>query len=218
MEQHLASHVPEEHLAFDAEDDGGDPAHILEIRVRAETIEEASSQTRYFVGAARYAAGLPAAEVRILGYASPSWGSRSQVLSVEATKLHKQKRHELAVVRIQTVCEMHIAEAIRRLTRRHHREVDHAHLTRRSTSLTDRQSLAVLQLLTGRRVQDETWWPNYTAHVKRRNEIIHQGLQIAWEDAKASFEATMDLEKWLLDVQEAVLDLPELGEDDTPDT
>ena len=61
-------------------------------------------------------------------------------------------------------------------------------------------------MLSGQRPQDAPWWPDYVDHTKRRNAIVHHGLDITREDAVASIEATLELRNWLLELRQAAVD------------
>ena len=56
--------------------------------------------------------------------------------------------------------------------------VDADALMRRRNSLRDDGTKALVHLLTGQKVQETAWWPEYVAHLKRRNAIVHKGLEI----------------------------------------
>jgi hypothetical protein len=137
----------------------------------------------------------------VLGYQSPWWRERrGSELAREAHQLHKDNRHELAVVRIHTTCEIDILKAFTELLKRHPqgsalREI------RFKPNLIDRQSKALLEVLTGKRIQDESWWPDYCNHVKRRNLIVHEGLEVDYDGARASLKVAIALGTWLLDVR-----------------
>jgi hypothetical protein len=99
-----------------------------------------------------------------------------------------------------------VADTLSSLLRLKHPEVDQASLIRRPATLNDKQSKALLQLLTGKRVQDEPWWASYVSHRKRRNAVVHEGLTIKHEDAQESLEVLNDLHAWLNDVRRVALD------------
>jgi hypothetical protein len=197
--------VPAEHVEIHTEiTDNREGDALLALRVFATTAKEATEEAGETYARIRARAGLPAAPILVLGYISPWWRQhRTADLSKEALELNKQGRHELAVMRIQTVCELAIADALTRLLSDQHPEAEPARLIRRPTTLRDEHSKAFLHMLTGRRVQEEAWWPRYVEHLKRRNAIVHDGLAVTREDAIASIEASHALRRWLLDVQGA---------------
>lgn len=185
-----------------AEDGDGDA--LLALQVYASTSDEATERADEVYRRIRQAAGLPAAPALVLGFISPWWRSRRQAdLGKEALQLNTQGRHELAVIRIQTVCELWIVDAFTALLRDQHPEADASRLIRRPATLRDDYSKAFLEMLTGRRIQDEAWWPRYVDHLKRRNAIVHEGLVVDRESAIASIEASFELRRWLLDVRGA---------------
>ena len=138
---------------------------------------------------------------------SPWWQSRSigAHIGAEAHALHKQRRHELAVVRLQTACELHIAEAVGHLLAEHPSGVEAAKLVRRPLTLRDERSRALMHLLTGRQVEQEPWWSEYVLHLRRRNAVVHEGVAVTYEDCVRSIEASLGLQRWLLEVRGADL-------------
>jgi hypothetical protein len=184
-------------------DDGASEV-LLAIRVYASTLEEAAAKASDKYASIRERAGLLPDRPNVVGYLSPWWRQhRTAHLGQEALELRKQGRHELAVVRVQTMCELAVADAIAGLLKDKHPNADPTPLIRRPATLRDRQSKAFLELLTGRRIQDEEWWPRYLEHLKRRHSIVHEGLTVSEDDATASIEAGLALREWLLDVQGA---------------
>jgi hypothetical protein len=182
--------------------DGHDGDSLIALRVFAKTREEATDEAKYRYSQIRDKAGLPYASALVLGYIAPWWHrNRLRHLSREAHELHRQRRHELAVIRIQTANELSIAETMRKLLGGQHPEADLGALMRLPSNLRDDRAKAFLQMLCGRRIQDEPWWPEYVEHVTRRNAIIHEGIAISYEDAVASLEVSLKLGDWLLDIR-----------------
>jgi HEPN domain-containing protein len=187
--------------------DTGEFDAAFSVRVEAETADKAIAEATWILNKIRRATGLTAEPALVLGYISPSWsGPVSRLVGKEAIELLKQGRDELAVIKAQTACELLVAETLFSLLRLKHPDVDHASLIRRPATLNDKQSKALLQLLTGERVQDAQWWPKYVAHGRRRNAIVHDGLTIKHEDAQESIEVMNALHGWLLDVRQAAQD------------
>jgi hypothetical protein len=201
--------VPAENFEIHTElsADGAEGDVIFAIRVIAETAEEASEEATWSLSKIRKAAGLAAAPSQVLGYISPQWRKNAAGhMGKEAAGLLRQGRDALAVIRAQTACELLVAETFEKLLASKYPDVRSENLIRRPANLTDKTSLALMQLLTGRRIQDETWWSGYAEHRKRRNAIIHEGVAIAHEDAQASIATMNDLHEWLLEVREAAFE------------
>jgi hypothetical protein len=176
---------------------------VFAVRVMAETAEDATAEAAFKLNKIRRMAELPSGPVAVLGYISPQWRrDPARHLGREATELLKQGRDALAVVRTQTACELLIAETLEELLATKFPDVRADNLIRRPATLADKTSLALCQLLSGRRIQDETWWPQYLEHRKRRNSIVHEGVSISHEDAQASIAAMNDLHGWLVDARE----------------
>jgi hypothetical protein len=177
---------------------------IFAVRVIAETAEDATAEARFKLNKIRRSARLPAGSVDVLGYISPQWrADPARHLGREAVELLKQGRDDLAVVRTQTAAELLIADTLQILLAAKFPDVRADRLIRRPATLADETTLALLHLLTGRRIQDETWWPRFVEHRKRRNGVVHGGISISHEDAQASIAATNDLHAWLLEVRSA---------------
>lgn len=198
--------VPAENFELHAGEDESDPEGdmTLALRVFADSSEDAVGEARHAYSRIREAAGLESSPAAVLGYISPWWHQRSRAEHVakEAHELHRQGRHDLAVVRIQTYCEMRVADTLTELIQDRHPGVDSSKLFRRPTSLMDDQSRTLLHLLTGRRIQDEAWWSEYVDHVRRRNAIVHRGLEVDRDESYASLKVAVDLGTWLLDARQ----------------
>lgn len=192
--------------------DGAEGDVLLALRVHATSSEEAIDAAADSYRRIRGKAGLPAAPTLVLGFISPWWQqNRIPDLGKEAIALSKQGRHDLAVIRSQTVCELAITKTLTQLLKDQHPDAEPARLIRRPATLRDDQSKAFLHMLTGQRIQDQEWWPRYVEHLKRRNAIVHEGLAVTDQDAGASIEVSLELRKWLLDIEGA----PDVEEDDS---
>jgi hypothetical protein len=187
--------------------DGGDGDTILALRVFAESSEQAEEEAASIYRRIREAAGLPRDPVLVLGYLSPWWRQpRSRDMGKEALELLRQDRNELAVIRVQTACELRVAETLTTILLERHPEADANRLVRRPATLRDEYSRALFHLVTGKRIQDADWWPRYIEHLKRRNAIVHEGVAISRDDATASIDVSLDLWRWLLDARGAEAD------------
>ncbi|MBS1870379.1 MAG: hypothetical protein JSS99_12025 [Actinobacteria bacterium] len=206
--------VPAERMQFHTDvTEGTDGDTTFAIRVHASRRDEALDEAQHLVRKIRSEAGLPSAAPEPTGYISPWWQSNSigAHIGAEAHELHRQRRHELAVVRIQTACELHIAEAVGRLLAEHPSRLEASKLIRRPMTLRDERSRAVMHLLTGRRIEQEPWWPEYRQHLDRRNAVVHDGVAVTYEDSVRSIEVSLQLRRWLLEIQG--VDLSDLDAD-----
>jgi hypothetical protein len=205
--QRAASTVmPGEHIDIHTDVIDGCAGDVtVAIRVYAQTRDKAVEDARFLLRKIRAAAGLPPAETRTLGHISPWWktGSLTRDIAEEALELHRQGRHELAIIRTHTACEIEITHALTSLLTEQHPHADPKHLIQRRATLRDDASRALLHLLTGRRIQDEFWWTNYIAHIRRRNEIVHQGVTVTHDDADESMTVSLELRRWLLEARGA---------------
>lgn len=190
--------TPSEHVdVYTVVEDDSDDV-LVAIRVFADTNAAAIELATETYRRMRVEAGLPAVAPRVLGYLSPWWRSNAiPDLGKEAIELHKQGRHELAVVRVQTICELTIAKTLMHLLNDAHPDAEGERLFRRPTTLRDKQTQAFLHLLTGQWVQEQKWWSRYVDHVKRRNAIIHEGVAVSRDDCLASIKVSLELREWL---------------------
>lgn len=175
---------------------------IFALRVLADTAADAVLEASFKLNKIRTAAGLPTGSPNVLGYISPEWSQDpAGHLAREAHALLKQGRDALAVIRTQTACELRIAATLEKLVSEKFPEVRTGRLIRRPATLADSASQELCHLLTGRRAQEEPWWPAYVEHRKRRNAIVHDGVSISHEDAQASIDSTIAVQAWLLELR-----------------
>jgi hypothetical protein len=203
--------VPAERMEFHTDiTDGSDGETSFAIRVYASTTTEALEEAEHLVRKIRREAGLDPTVPGPLGHISPWWhsGSVAERIGKEAHSLHAQGRYELAVIRIQTACELHIANAVLEILEEHRPGVNVAKLIRRPMTLSDERTRVLMHLLTGRQVDHEPWWPQYIKHLKRRNAIVHGGLAVTYDESFASLEVILALRAWLLEVRGVDLDSP----------
>lgn len=113
----------------------------------------------------------------------------------------RQRRYEFAVIRLQTALELDIAHTLTELLAEQHPHADPRLLIRRPATLNDARARALMHMLCGHTVEEEPWWPAYVEHLKRRNAILHDGVDITGEDAHASAEVTLRMGEWLLEVR-----------------
>lgn len=196
--------VPAENFEIRTElgESGEEEEVIFAVRMVTDTAADAVAEASYRLNKIRGAAGLPSAPPEVLGYIAAAWRrDPARHIGREAAQLLRQGRDALAVIRAQTACELLISRHLRELLAERFPDVRADHLIRRPTTLADPASQALCHLLTGRRVQEESWWPDYVAHRRRRNAIVHEGVSITHEDAMASLQATTSVQAWLLDVR-----------------
>jgi hypothetical protein len=77
----------------------------------------------------------------------------------------------------------------------------------RSHNLIDRKDRKVWNAITGDHLGKQPFWPKYTAHVERRNEVVHKGRlgdePVGRSDAEQSVEAVRQLLDHITKVLEA---------------
>ena len=104
--------------------------------------------------------------------------------------------YQFTVVAAQTACEVYVEVALSELLRRRPEfgplgEVIPDLLT--SYSLMDGRGRRVFAALTGHRVSDADFWPNYRLHVERRNRVVHRGDPVTRDEAFGSLGAVESL-------------------------
>jgi HEPN domain-containing protein len=121
--------------------------------------------------------------------------TRDRQLLDRARKLLEAGEHELAVILAQTASEVLVADALRSLAEPHATDELRPWLLSRLKSFTliDDPTRDLWNRLTSSRIQDEAFWRNYTAHVRRRNAIVHNGERVDQSAAEASLQAASAL-------------------------
>lgn len=116
-------------------------------------------------------------------------------LRMLAKELHQAaKLYDLAVIVAQTACEVFVEATIADMIRRRNDPLaDALGEMLRGYSLMDDRSRAVWRALTGERVEQQPFWPEYKAHVERRNAVAHRGYQVTEEEVVASISAEVAL-------------------------
>lgn len=123
----------------------------------------------------------------------PAGLRRDQRPLAKAETLLELGRYEEAVVFAQVACETRASAVIRDLLA----SVAPAWLVTeaagRATNLTDSRSQRIFHQVTGRKVQEEPWWPDYREHVQRRHRVIHDAAAVNGEDGRASVQVSFRL-------------------------
>jgi hypothetical protein len=126
-------------------------------------------------------------------------------LLATARQLIQEGRYQLAVVVSQMASEV-LAEQVldARIGKKNLGELEKWIDDRTpSSNLANETVLALFVALTGDRIQDRPFWPDYKAHVTLRNEIVHGGKQITQSDAENSLESVSKLLQHLVSVLQA---------------
>jgi HEPN domain-containing protein len=181
----------------------------LVIEVLAKDQDEAIQLGKRLWAKALEVAGAVPAEPDVIGLTPPIFfaGQVYDRLWDEAQVLHRDGRHELAVVRAQTACECLARAAIAGAFRaRMSAGAAEAVMEMCSATLNDRRTQALIHEVTGgfapERFKNLDWWPAYSAHLLRRHAIVHRGANVTRADAAASLEAVDRCMEWLRDLWE----------------
>jgi hypothetical protein len=150
--------------------------------------EELAIQARGFAGLGD--AAMPVAWVAPLkdDYAS------SQRFLDEAGELLEAEHYELAVVAAQIHFELQVRTLFARAVRARSQKWAHRLAEARgSATLSTKQSQATVELLLGVDPTSLPEWPAFTAHLQRRNDVVHGGQAIERDDAAASLRVVRQL-------------------------
>ncbi len=182
--------APSEHFVIAlAPGEEGETA-TLQLDVLAETHGEAEEQAEAIYINALREAKLPESSPLMLGARTPIFGPQTYSrLMEEARRLIESRRYEMAVIRVQTACELFAHEALEALTADLRRPDEPLRSLIPNMSLMDRRSRALLQAVTGSDLEEQEWWKSYHGHVRRRNGIVHTGLNVSDDEANASRDA-----------------------------
>ena len=98
-----------------------------------------------------------------------------------------------AVVLAQTACEVLGANVLERLMKKRSVELLRDWIvlgaTRQNASFSSNVVRELYVALSGDRIQGEPFWAKYLEHVRRRNEVAHQGKTVSKPEAEDSYQA-----------------------------
>jgi hypothetical protein len=179
------------------------------VDVLARNQEEAIKLAEHAWSRVLSAVGLPTRDASVVGLMPPVLfaGQVYDRLWDEAQTLHRDGRHELAIVRAQTACECLARDAIAGAFRaRMDANTAETVMEMCSTTLADRRTQSAIHEITGgfapRRFGKLEWWTDYQGHLSRRHAIVHRGLNVTRADAARSLEAVEQCMSWLRDLWE----------------
>lgn len=118
--------------------------------------------------------------------------SIGEALVLDASELLADGRNELVVLRVQTAAELAAEHAYRRLIGPKLSAEHRSKATKLiSRTLGDDRSRNLFEAITGLRVDAQAWWPDYTAHLRRRNAVVHAGARVERTGAETSVRAAL---------------------------
>lgn len=169
------------------------PIGLLVLRIDANTRQGALSKAAEQYVGMRSSSGLDWLDPQIISVRSTLEETPvSEGLIFDAAELLADGRNELVVLRVQTAAELAAERAYRRLIGPKLSPEHRSKATRLiSRTLSDERSRNLFQAITGLRVDTQAWWPDYRAHLQRRNAVVHAGAQVERKSAEASVRAVL---------------------------
>lgn len=179
--------------------DALDDVPYLMYELRASGPDAAEEHAQELVALSQREAGLPVRRLPIVWVTpiDPNLDDAHRFLQ-EAQFLFGSEQYELAVVAAQ----IHFELQLRLLLQRAAARLDRAWAkrlvrNRRVAALGNDISKASVELLLGVDVTQSRHWPPFTAHLERRNAIVHDGTHVGKKEAAASIRVVQALWAWL---------------------
>lgn len=181
-------------------DDPGEPSTIT-FEIDAIDGNDARLRAQHLLLKAKRAAGLkeelsPVVWVALL---SGRGGSDSGHRFLEAAEeLIVDGRYDLAVVAAQVHLEAHVAALVKATMASEPSELVRAVYERqRGWAPHSQAARSLLELLLGLRMEEFPRWADYKAHVRRRNDVVHEGQAVDVDSAKTSVSIALDFWLWI---------------------
>ncbi len=129
------------------------------------------------------------------------WTDRYEVLLDVAKRLRDDGHYEAAIVTAHTACEVCTETTLSAVFRLKGIEylTDPLGGLISSYNLTNKKVRDVYEAVTNDRIQDQPFWPSFTEHVRRRNEVAHRGGEATQQEATDSINAAEAVVRHLLD-------------------
>ena len=135
------------------------------------------------------AAGVDPARIRIIGVLPVHDGDdRTNELMEVANALIEEGRPELAVVAAQTACEITLRNTFWTVLAGDRENGQLVLNLVQKFALMEPGSKQLFEHVFGVRPASHSWWPEYVAHVARRNQVVHKGAVVAESEARKSVE------------------------------
>ncbi len=162
-----------------------DDLDSLRFELRAPDGEAAEERAQNLALQGRRAVGLPDMRLPVAWVTPSGIGAKGVSFLDEAEELFESEQFELAVVaagihfevQLKSMAEIAVADA------------------RDSVGPRNKGRRRWVEGLLDRQVAEIREWPEFEAHLVRRNAIVHEGLAVGSEEARASLDAVRAL--WL---------------------
>lgn len=163
---------------------------FVTLELRATNADAAEKLAQELVAFSLGEAGLKTSLLPVVWVAPLSEGSESSHRFLEeAEDLFESERYELAVVAAQIHFELQVRLLLERAaTRADNRWATRLVKNRRVAALANDVSKASVQLLLGMDVTESRHWPEFSAHLSRRNAVVHEGRSLGSTEAAASIK------------------------------
>jgi hypothetical protein len=181
------------------EGDALDDVPYLMYELRAASPEEAEQQAQQLVAFSQREANLPVRQLPVVWVTpvDPDLKDAHRFLD-EAKFLFESEQYEMSVVAAQIHFELQLRLLLQRAANRSDRAwAKRLIKNRRVAALGNDVSKASVELLLGVDVTQSRHWPAFTAHLDRRNSIVHDGTHVGEEEAATSIRVIQALWAWL---------------------
>jgi hypothetical protein len=183
-------------------------ADVVTFELEAQNARHARIVAQHLLSNVLRAARLPTRQAEVL-WVTPMLATESsshRFLDHARTLVENEDGYDLAVVAAQIHLEIQVKVLIQRATASDPSPlVDAVVRQRRPWAPQDRWIGAILEALFGVRVTSYPRWRAYDAHVKRRNDVAHQGQDVDKTAALESIEVVEDFWLWLNDLASRAL-------------
>lgn len=168
---------------------------FVTLELAASDPEAAEQLARQLVTEVLREVGLPDRTFPMAWVAPLREGSANSLRFLEEAKeLYDSERFELAIVAAQMHLELQLRLLLERgVERASSRWARRLIKNRRVAALANDVSIATVQLLLGVDVTQTHQWPEFGAHLARRNAVVHEGLAVGPAEAKASIKVVQAL-------------------------
>ncbi len=213
IETAMALEVPWEQWALRLPRVEDEAAPALLIEVPADSHAAAEHEAVGIYARARERAGLPQTDPLVLGALTPIFADALHARLLDEAEGHiLTGRREWGVVRAQTACEVYARGALNRLAVGLHEDGrKEPYRLFRALTFRDPSDRALLRALTGVAIGEQSWWPAYRLHVERRHHIVHAGLLVSEDEARASLSAARSFIAFLQELWSRASEGPQSG-------
>jgi hypothetical protein len=167
---------------------------FVTLELQAESADAAEDLAQQLAAFSLREAGLEAHTLPLVWVTPLDGEQESHRFLEQAKSLFGDEQFDLAVVAAQIHFELQLKLLLERASRRigtkwAARLVNN----RRVATLSNEISEASIQLLLGVDVTESEYWPEFKAHLSRRNAVVHEGRTMGPKEAEASIKVVQAL-------------------------